>query len=468
MTISLNDIIIRSVLLISLQRRDKISKNKLDEFLPSWRNAFEYFQTINLDILEHEDHLELITPVSFQLYQSIPSEILNDVSKLLWKIIPRPSLLDPLTISQKILVPNSIENSQETFPCINCADAPCMTYTFDRFGSVDKFPNRICPDDLINFDDNGFVEIDDSACTGCSLCLIRCPFNSIKLENGVVNIQKYSDSEIGIIVEEKNVQIDEKRKITNSILEQISIKSKDPLIGNDLCAILDNFDDKVKQLNWDRDKYYIFIRNLFRELDLEASYTGAGGKLRRADVTIESPFHVGIEVKSPAESDVSVGAIRQAMDARLEVSKTYERPLDETFCAAIAQGIARGAHKRAVENQAYNVIIPIITGRTLLYILLKHKTTLPQDAENDLKNLFTDYVGEITSDVLKNYFDSYFDRRIEEINSDSIYLPSSIQIESLDKEQKIQQLETLKNEISIEISSCFPIPTRSTRGSYSH
>jgi len=466
LTISVDDIVVRSVLLVVLQT-GKISKEKLNKFLPNWKNAYAYLKGISIDIIENDDDLELRTPIAFNLYQSIPSEILEDVAKLIWQLIPKPVILDPSTINHKILEPNSIDDSKDSFPCINCADAPCMTYNFDRFGSVDKLPNRVCPDDLVNLNKAGFIEIDDSACTGCSLCLIRCPFNSIKLESGVVKIRKYSDSEIGTIVEEKEVQIDEKRVITNSILGQISKKSKGVLFGNDLCAILDNFDDKVSQQNWNRDKYYIFIRNLFRELGVEASYTGAGGKLRRADVTITSPFYVGIEVKSPAESDVNVGAVRQAMDARLEVSNTYKQPLVDTFCAAIAQGIARGAHKRAVDNQAYNVIIPIITGRVLLYILLKHTTNLPQDAEHDLKLLFTNYVGEVNPDVLKNYFENYFDKRIKQMSDDSITLTLPPQIDSSDKKQAIKQLKDLKKNTLDEIDSCFQPASRTARGSYS-
>ena len=78
---------------------------------------------------------------------------------------------------------------------------------------------------------------------------------------------------------------------------------------------------------------------------MEVTYTGSGGMLRRADVTIISPFVVGMEVKSPAESDIDVGAVRQAYDAKLEVRSTYKT--DETYCAVIGQEIIRGEIGRA-------------------------------------------------------------------------------------------------------------------------
>ena len=48
-------------------------------------------------------------------------------------------------------------------------------------------------------------------------------------------------------------------------------------------------------------------------LVLEAKYTGSPGKLRRWQMLLSiHHLQLGIEAKSPAESDVDIGAIRQA------------------------------------------------------------------------------------------------------------------------------------------------------------
>jgi Fe-S-cluster-containing dehydrogenase component len=454
------------VLLLALQQKD-LDINNLNKIIPDWQKQIDYLRTLGLKIKQNDGKIMLESAICFTLNQSVPSEIFNDVNYILYKIIDKPEIMDPSTMIHKIFVPNNIDNTQDSFSCINCADPPCMIYNFEKFGSVDKFPNRVCPDDLINLDKNGVVQIDESQCTGCTLCLLRCPFNSISIKNGVAEIKQFSKSEIGKNVKEENVKINVKQKITKQVLGKISNKSKNMFFTNNIEDTLDNFDKKVAIENWDRDKYYVFIRNLFRELGLTASYTGSGGKLRRADVTIESPFYAGIEVKSPAEGDVNVGAIRQAIDARDEVSNTYELELTDTFCAAIAQGVSRGSHNRAISNNRMGVIIPIIRGRILLYLLIKHITSLPQDSNFDLKRLFTKYVGEVYINELKDYFKNYFNMRISQIRNGTITLPIPPQIDLTNKKTAITHLEELKEKINQEIDSCFNSPVRVSRGSYS-
>jgi len=293
---------------------------------------------------------------------------------------------------------------------MNCADAPCMEYFSENevFGSVDHLATRVCPADLISIDNKQHISIDSSKCTGCTLCMIKCPFNSILPSNGVVKLQKFSKNQIGKDVDEKTVKLDVKRKITNKIINKYQVKSNSNLFNTDLCKVLDNFDTKMIQENWDQDPYYVWVRNVLRELGLEARYTGSPGKKKVADVTVVSPFYVGIEVKSPAESDVDLNAIRQAEDAKLEVSETFQEKYEKVLCAAIGQGIGQGAHRKA--TQIFNnkkIKIPIIVGRVLLYILLKHQTKLPQTPE-DLKFLFENFYGEIGIDELKKYFVQYF------------------------------------------------------------
>ena len=107
--------------------------------------------------------------------------------------------------------------------------------------------------------------------------------------------------------------------------------------------ILDNFDQKVDRVNfnWAKDQYYPFIRNCFRALGLNALYTGSAGQLTRADITINDLFMVGIEVKSPAESGISMKAVRQAVGASIEVGKDNK----DVYCAAIGQEFTRGVQQ---------------------------------------------------------------------------------------------------------------------------
>lgn len=464
---SIDILVERSALLIALSRhQDGLKINKLESIIKDWKNHIKFLINKNFKFSIDKDSVKLNSKITYDFYQSIPPEIMNDVEKILWKLIDKPKLQDPDTDLQKIILPNP---KLKSLSCINCADPPCMMYKLDEFGSVDKYPQQICPADLIKIDSKGFVNIDQDHCTGCMLCIIRCPVNAISLENKLATKKNFPESEKGTTFKIKEVTITEKKKLTEKILSKFG-KPDLKFNSGEIKEILDNFDKKISNLeeNWDRDKYYVFIRNVFRELGLEVHYTGSGGKLRRADISIIKPFVCGIEVKSPAEGDISVGAIRQAFDARSEAKTTYKADDTKLFCAAIAQGINRGSHKKAIEYyEQFNVKIPLIVGRQLLYILLKHVTELPQDPTFDLQRLFSDYYGEITKKELKDYFRKYFDLRILDLKNEKNVLPLLLSLSGKTNDEKIKQIENLKNLTEKEIDWCFNEPTRISRGSYS-
>jgi len=51
--------------------------------------------------------------------------------------------------------------------CRHCEKAPCI---------------RICPEEALYRDDDGFVVLDESKCIGCLMCIISCPFGAIDLD----------------------------------------------------------------------------------------------------------------------------------------------------------------------------------------------------------------------------------------------------------------------------------------------
>ena len=432
-----------ALLVILSQKKEKISIKKLNKNFPNWFDVIKKLhKKLEVETQIENGYLELQTSISFTLYQSIPSEFVIPVKNLVYQIIPEPKIFKPHEIELKIFVPKNMPSSI-SYPCINCADAPCMEYSsqYGVFGSEDEFASRVCPDDLISIDSEQHISINSAKCTGCTLCMIRCPFNSILPKNGVVSLQKFSKKDIGKIVDEKTLKLNEKRKKTEEIINKYKVKSSSSLFNTDLCKILDNFDTKMLQENWNMEQYYPWVRNVLRELGLEAKYTGSPGKKKVADVTVVSPFFVGIEVKSPAESDVDIGAIRQAVDAKSETASTFEQKYEEVLCAAIGQGIGKGAHRKATQIFSQTKVkIPIIVGRVLLYILLKHQTNLPQESK-DLKFLFENYSGEIGINELKHYFEKFFKTH--------------------------SKYEEYKEETFKEIEKCFKSKKQKARGYYS-
>ena len=296
--------------------------------------------------------------ICFDLYQSIPSDILPEVEDKFRRLVSEPALSDPDDELRKIIVPKDGNPTS----CINCADPPCMTYNKDEvFNAVDSLASRVCPDKLIQIDSAGIMQIDESKCTGCMICVNRCPFSAITLENDVAKIDRFKQTASYV----NDVNLSEQRRITESLKGKVAGKTPQIYSKEDIKKILDNFDKKVSKLerNWDQDPYYVCIRNWLNELGLEAQYSGSKGKLKRADVTIISPFAVGIEVKSPAESNVNLDAMRKADHAILQTASFLEKKINDVYGAAIGQEVGRGSENMALcltqklENSSASVLI---------------------------------------------------------------------------------------------------------------
>ena len=158
---------------------------------------------------------------------------------------------------------------------------------------------------------------------------------------------------------------------------------------------------------------------------------------------------------------------KAAIDAAREVSDAYAGV--KTYCAAIGQEIARGSHARALSWHKYingSLNIPLIRGRYLLYIVLKHKTFLPQDPMKDIQRLFSEFYGWFGQEELIQYFKTYFRLRLEELNKDVIKIPMPPMIHAISKDDDVKKLQKVEQETIKEIRHCFPDPRRKARGDY--
>ncbi len=481
----------RCALLLALQETNEegIDSTILEKVLPEWREDIIALQNAEISINVENGIVSLGTPVAFTLHHSVPPEIRNPVRDLLYRIIDEKDVVNPneineffyrinphylntlLTSDQKIksepLYKTSDSSAQPTLKCIHCADAPCYTYAeADTFGSSDKSPTQVCPDNLVNKKTDGHISIQVERCTGCMLCILRCPLNAISWKNGVASKHEY---EVDEPVEKLYILPETKASLTMETFQIIQEFDLPLAYYDDMKNILDNFDKKVGRVkfNWNKDQYYPFIRNCFRLLGLNALYTGSGGKLKRSDITIDDLFMVGIEVKSPAEGRISKEAVRQAFDASIEVVKDNK----DVYCAAIGQEFTRGVQKHAESYyKRHRISIPLIPGRFILYLTLKHQD-FPQSKQYDLTRLFS-LVGEVWTDKIQQYFIEYFDIRIavlkkgvppDELIENCPYQIRELLIEG-NYESATVLLEEQKREILEEIGRCFPPPRRTARG----
>lgn len=495
----INDIVARSALLIALQRAgdaglDLASIKGLVEDVEEHLDALRK-RGIATDL--RDDLVRLEAEISFDLFQSVPPEIREEVETLADNLYPPPLILSPMDIDHIAFILSEekleaievlrdsisimreddsviwMESNGEEFPlaCIHCYEPSCFKYQEEAFGPTDMFPARVCPSDLISQTRDGRVEIDAVECTGCMLCIVRCPLSIIHLREGSAYKPEYDlidNSED--YVEEKEVAQKEKKELTSWTLGRVEDLLPMKEFEYDMVSVLDNFENRSgrSQINWDQNPYYIWVRNSLRELGVDAAYTGSAGKLKRADVTIKAPFLAGIEVKSPAEGDISTKAIRQAAEAGIEVSEALK---GRSYVSAVGPDISRGSHaKSRLWEQAFGIKIPLIRGRYLLYLMLKHRTSLPQDPSRDIMRLFSDFSGWIGKDELKQYFEQYFDIRRDAVNDETSEVPVpdlvTIAFAESGPDEALLEIERLREETLDEIEQCFPDPERQARGGY--
>lgn len=481
----------RCALLLALQETNEegIDSTILEKVLPELREDIVALQNAEISINVENGIVSLVTPIAFTLHHSVPPEIRNQVRDLLYRIIEEKDVVNPNKINEffyrinpqylntllasdenitsEPLRKTSGSSAEPTLKCIHCADAPCYTYAeADTFGSSDKSPTQVCPDNLVNKGTDGHISIQVERCTGCMICILRCPLNAISWKDGVAFKHEYEEDEP---VEKLYILPETKASLTMETFQIIQEFNLPLAYYDDIKNILDNFDKKVGRVNfnWNKDQYYPFIRNCFRALGLNALYTGSGGKLRRADVTIDDLFMVGIEVKSPAESGISKTAVRQAVDASVEVIQDDQA----VYCAAIGQEFTRGVQQQAeAYYKAHGISIPLLLGRFILYLVLKHQD-FPQSKQYDLTRLFS-FVGEVRTKQIQQYFIEYFDIRIaalkKEVPPDELIENCPYQIRELliegNYESAMALLEVQKEEILEEIERCFPPPPRTARG----
>ena len=210
----------RCALLLALQETNEegIDFTILEKVLPEWREDIIALQNAKISINVENGIVSLGTPIAFTLHHSVPPEIRNHVRDLLYRIIEEKDIVTPTEINEffyrinpqylnnllasdkKItnepLYKTSDASEQPTLKCIHCADAPCYTYAdADTFGSTDKFPTQVCPDNLVNKGTDGHISIQVERCTGCMLCILRCPLTAISWKDGVAFKHEYEGDE---------------------------------------------------------------------------------------------------------------------------------------------------------------------------------------------------------------------------------------------------------------------------------
>lgn len=355
---------------ISTTKVEKISKNFFDESFDIEKIIEIYKKSLGIDVVSSNGYLVLKSPVSFSFYQSVPPEFLQE------------------DILQKYY--NKLMNE------INNDDL--VTSTTTKHSKTERLA-EFAP----------YFELDKKRQYSAS-------GTSSELENSI----QYSGKEevfggqdrfssrvspTNTVIVEKDVMYVDNSKDALDLL--VPLRLSDPVltefIRNNTIDLLEVFMKRSDM--WEKDQHYTWVRNCFRHFGMEALYSGSGGMLSRADVSVISPFIGGIEAKSPRENrgTLNTKSIRQAVDAKIQVADQYDSTLPRTAIAVgrrISTQAIQEEKKWAKENQP----ILLLHDAVLYYFVLKSR--LIDFSEKSLIEFFTENNGPMTTEMLMKFFSS--------------------------------------------------------------
>ena len=358
---------------IANTRVQSIHSNFLETIIgPNWINIVTYLKTkLEIEIIEKDGYLELVSFISFNFWQSIPPEFFHLDKFSQWYQALTRELHDK---SSKI-------KTMETDKTVVFKGEVVSSFILDKEKGVQYSVPLIEPSKL-----ESYIKYPDmqSVYGGQDRFAGRIsPTNSIIIVNEKIHIDNDIDA-LDLLVPLNTPD--------NRLREFVDLN---------IDALVQNFFSKSD--NWEKDQHYTWVRNCFRLLGAEAIYSGSSGMLSRADVSVIGPFLGGVEAKSPRENRGSIAtkAIRQAVDAKIQVANKFPEKKGLPR-ASIAIGRRITPHAIAEEKKWRNEGQPVLLINDMVLYYLSLKTIdIPFDQE-DLVEIFTKNYGLFDKQTLKD------------------------------------------------------------------
>lgn len=176
--------------------------------------------------------------------------------------------------------------------CLGCGHAPCMEKDLSELAlatALEEYPGdpnvAVCPTDAISWDDqNSVIGIDQDACVGCGLCVVRCPYGAISLDR-LSNAAVVINDPSSLITLGASSGTHPKPKASGSVADTTA-------------PALQNLPRTVEGLNDARAT--LLVRNVLHELGLNARVRRRGDTNMRIDAVgytrTERPFVAEIEL----------------------------------------------------------------------------------------------------------------------------------------------------------------------------
>jgi Fe-S-cluster-containing hydrogenase component 2 len=214
--------------------------------------------------------------------------------------------------------------------CVNCPTTPCIRYRADELGQDTGLEITYSPDESVCVFDaisdptgTQTPEIDASACTGCGLCVTRCPVGAIHLTdsgNAAVNTTPNDRFQFGA-----TYSANEFREMTESLAGKLSAPSAvDVLRDGYLAARAATVIRAVRQEPNPRNAFNVLVRNYFFSLGMPAKVGVVGDTSSRVDMVFSSDGGAGIAELEPGED--LLDAIRRLLaDTAIAISRAGAR-----------------------------------------------------------------------------------------------------------------------------------------------
>lgn len=372
------------------------SDSELEDIILKFKDKFQ------IDIFITNNKIALLSGVSFSFYQSTPPEItqlreIMDIHKKIMSEFNNPDLIINTEIDHQPTAGTApidnffvLDDEKKYTPSESILEESIkFSAEYEGkdsiFGGSDRFPSRVSPT------------------------------NSIVVYEGKMLVNNAVDA-LDLLVP---------LRLEDPILTQF--------IENNTLNLVAVFIRKSD--TWEKDQHYTWVRNCFRQFNMEATYSGSGGMLSRADVTVISPFVAGIEAKSPREGrgTINLKAVRQAIEAKIQATEKI-KPGKNISKAAIAIGrristLAVNSEKSwADEGQP----VLLMTDACLHYLVLKSASV--KFSLESLISFFTKNHGQVKQEDVLNLFkenisdERYLSKVAEELNSLKEYFEAEVEI----------------------------------------
>lgn len=244
--------------------------------------------------------------------------------------------------------------------CLNCPGQFCHRFAESELPTLATHDARtVCPVAAISFTSGNQELLIDDACFGCGLCVMRCPFGSLFMDDsGHPAMKDVTDRYF------------RDAALTEFDAFESSLDRRSTVPPADMEATLREFMDALRPLQ--QEKFYRLVGNLLTAIGMPTLVSRHGDTSHRMDaVVVDARQSVPVEIKSPTEVDsVNVKSVQQALENKV-IMESRAPYLAEPTTTSLAIGYLPAADRSDVSeliediHAAFGINIGVIDVRAL-------------------------------------------------------------------------------------------------------